>query len=222
MPDLEQRIAEWRLEMSRAGIKRPEVLDELEAHLRDQLHQFKPELGEAAAFDAAVKQLGDSKILKREFAKVNRFRSWLPRDNPILLNLLAVWFIYHGLQSLDVFLRGGISRYSPIPASPFQLSIRALFALRILLGIGLIRRRNFWRYVAFGFLFFSLYSLRLINPLPWWNKNSYDDFLGLTIPTRFTIWFPWINLGIAICGILYLTTPSVRNLFRVGAKTKTA
>ena len=37
MPDLEQRIAIWRSQMIDAGIKTPVPLDELEAHLREEI-----------------------------------------------------------------------------------------------------------------------------------------------------------------------------------------
>jgi hypothetical protein len=39
MPNLDQRIAEWRQRMDTGGIKSPAVLDELESHLRDEVEQ---------------------------------------------------------------------------------------------------------------------------------------------------------------------------------------
>lgn len=227
MFDLEKAIAAWRAETIRTGIGRPEVLDELEAHLRELTDGLKAELGEAGAFESAVAQLGDSEVLKREFTKVNRFRFWPPRDNPILLNLLAAWFVLQGMQSLHVFLRRTV--FAIIPAGLFSLSIHALFALQIVVGIGLLRRRNFWRQVAFGYLFLAAYFLisviymSLTTPRPpQWNIAYADVFMGIMIPARYTAFLSWIDLSVSIWGAFYLAKASTQNLFRSPANTTIA
>lgn len=54
-----------------AGIKTPVPLEELENHLRDEIgEQLRAGLSEAAAFDAATRQIGRPGVLKSEFAKV--------------------------------------------------------------------------------------------------------------------------------------------------------
>jgi len=71
MFDLEQSIAQWRREMLSGGIKSPAVLDELENHLREDVEtQMSSGLGEQQAFETTIRDLGQSGILKNEFAKV--------------------------------------------------------------------------------------------------------------------------------------------------------
>lgn len=71
MFDLNQSITEWRKKMVAGGIKTPAVLDELESHLREDIElRIKSGTSEREAFDAAVQKIGDSDLLKAEFAKV--------------------------------------------------------------------------------------------------------------------------------------------------------
>ena len=78
MADFEDRIASWRRELSSAMEDRPDVVDELEDHLRqevDSLTRAGNTPGEA--WDAAVARLGDPHRLAREFSKSAR-TGWLP------------------------------------------------------------------------------------------------------------------------------------------------
>jgi cation transport ATPase len=71
MPDLEDKIVEWRRQMLAAGIKTPVPLDELESHLRDEVEQqMKSGLSAPPAFEAAIQRLGQARALKMEFKKV--------------------------------------------------------------------------------------------------------------------------------------------------------
>jgi hypothetical protein len=73
MFDLEQSISEWRKQMLAAGIKFPVPLEELEIHLREEIErQMKSGLSEQKAFEMSVQQIGQPKMLKREFKKVER------------------------------------------------------------------------------------------------------------------------------------------------------
>src|SRR5579884_1954917 len=70
MFDLEKAIAQWREDMRGAGMTRPEVLDELESHLREEIaQQMKAGADAQRAFQAAVEKIGEPTRLKREFAK---------------------------------------------------------------------------------------------------------------------------------------------------------
>lgn len=77
MFNLEQSIAEWRQGMGSAGVKNPEILDELESHLRDE-YARGVEAGETErqAFAVAAQKLGQPSALKHEFAKVGETK-WL-------------------------------------------------------------------------------------------------------------------------------------------------
>src|SRR5690242_981903 len=65
MFDLNKSIANWRRQMSAAGIKNSEVLDELESHLREDIEQ-RICAGTAweQALNAAIKQIGRPATLK--------------------------------------------------------------------------------------------------------------------------------------------------------------
>jgi ATP-dependent Clp protease ATP-binding subunit ClpC len=76
---LEQAILEWRRQMLAAGITNPDIVDELESHLRDDWER-RVESGESEerAFEDAVQGVGEAARLEREFAKPGvRKRSWL-------------------------------------------------------------------------------------------------------------------------------------------------
>jgi len=70
MFDLEQAIAEWREQMRAGGLGDPGVLDELEAHLRDDVDaQTEAGLAGEAAFAASVAHLGQVDVLQSEYAR---------------------------------------------------------------------------------------------------------------------------------------------------------
>ena len=72
MFNLDQAIGQWRRQMSAGGIKSASVLDELEAHLREDVDgQVRTGLNEESAFKAAVQKIGKSDLLKAEFAKIH-------------------------------------------------------------------------------------------------------------------------------------------------------
>ena len=68
MFELEQAIAAWRQRLESARIKAPDVLDELESHLRDDIDALlRTGLKEQQAFQTAVAQIGELRTLKNEF-----------------------------------------------------------------------------------------------------------------------------------------------------------
>jgi len=71
MFSLERAIADWRSQMTAEGIKNPELLDELESHLRADIHQqIRSGLTAQRAFDSAVQRIGQATTLKAEFKKI--------------------------------------------------------------------------------------------------------------------------------------------------------
>jgi hypothetical protein len=71
MFNLDQAITEWRRQMTSAGVKKPAVLDELAAHLREDVAALvSAGESEAHAFELAVSRLGQPGALKPEFRKV--------------------------------------------------------------------------------------------------------------------------------------------------------
>jgi hypothetical protein len=80
MFDLEEQIAKWRRTAADALGNRPEVIDELESHLRDDVQRLVQSGQSAeAAWETAVTRLGATKQLAAEFAKVPPTPAfWLP------------------------------------------------------------------------------------------------------------------------------------------------
>jgi hypothetical protein len=76
MFNLEQSISEWRRQMQSVGFKNPDILDELESHLREELAR-RMQMGESEeqAFDGAAQGIGQASSLKHEFAKLGK-QNW--------------------------------------------------------------------------------------------------------------------------------------------------
>ncbi|PYQ14690.1 MAG: hypothetical protein DMF80_11515, partial [Acidobacteria bacterium] len=76
-PPLEEQIGQWRAYLRRRrAITGPDV-EELEAHLRDQVGALiQAGLAEDEAFLIAVKRLGSLDALSREFAREHSERLW--------------------------------------------------------------------------------------------------------------------------------------------------
>ena len=110
MFDLETAITEWRQRMRAAGIQSPQTLAELESHLRDAVEQhLKSGLDESAAFQAAVGDLGNVGLLKREFAWAGGRFGWLGEDKVTritrVLGLVwlvqSLWYLGETVRAVD-------------------------------------------------------------------------------------------------------------------------
>jgi hypothetical protein len=76
-PPLEEQIAQWREYLRRRRAIRAPAVEELEAHLRDQLAALtRAGLSEDEAFLVAVKRMGSLDALSREFAREHSERLW--------------------------------------------------------------------------------------------------------------------------------------------------
>src|SRR5688572_24971861 len=91
MFNLEQSISEWRRQMLSAGVNNPEIVDELESHLReDWARRVESGESEEQAFEGAVQGVGQPSLLKHEFAIVGRKKwAWLRRLKAIMTEALA-------------------------------------------------------------------------------------------------------------------------------------
>jgi hypothetical protein len=75
MFNLEQSILNWRRQMLAAGIKTPLPLEELESHFREEIEQrMKSGYSPEQAFEITLKQIGQAKVLKCEFEKIESTR----------------------------------------------------------------------------------------------------------------------------------------------------
>ena len=77
MDGVESQIAEWRAYVAKAPAVNGRDVDELEAHLRDQIAELDAaSLSADEAFLVAVKRMGDLDTLSREFAREHSGRLW--------------------------------------------------------------------------------------------------------------------------------------------------
>src|SRR5919108_956521 len=77
MDGVESQIAEWRAYVAKAPAVNGRDVDELEAHLRDQIAELDAAgLTADEALLVAVKRMGDVDTLSREFAREHRGRLW--------------------------------------------------------------------------------------------------------------------------------------------------
>src|SRR5262245_30686146 len=77
MSGVEAQIAEWRAFVARAPAVDDRDVEELEAHLRDEIAELDAAgLTADEAFLVAVKRMGDVDTLSREFAREHRGRLW--------------------------------------------------------------------------------------------------------------------------------------------------
>jgi hypothetical protein len=114
MFDVDRQIHEWRQDQAESLGERPEVLDELEGHLRDEV-QRQLHAGQApeAAWTAALARLGDPRHLAAEFAKVPPAPArWLPAR--VVLVAEGVAAVGAALLVLTAFWQG---RMGPLVAA---------------------------------------------------------------------------------------------------------
>ena len=71
MRDLETQITTWRRDLRAAGFKSPDLLEELEGHLRDDIEQqMQSGTDMQQAFSVASRRIGPARELRNEFQKV--------------------------------------------------------------------------------------------------------------------------------------------------------
>jgi hypothetical protein len=156
MFSLDQAIAQWRRQMRSAGLKRRDLLAELENHLREDIDSLmQAGLEPRQAFDAAVARLGEPEVVCAEFAKVRI--SHMPSPSQLIRVLCAASAVAVLLVALWTLLR---LEFSPVErlARVASCAVIALYFLKL------------------GFLYPGLFGLRnpvsrevvrVVSILPW-------------------------------------------------------
>ena len=73
MFNLEQSISEWRGQMLSAGVKNPDIVDELESHLReDWARRVQSGENEEQAFEGAVQGVWPGQLAQTRIRKTRR------------------------------------------------------------------------------------------------------------------------------------------------------
>src|ERR1700733_1790691 len=100
--NLEQSIADWRRQMLTAGIKAPVPLEELEIHLREEIErQMNSGFSEQEVFNSAVQKIGQGKVLKNEFKKMEGHN--IKRTIMLIIGWLAAGFAFlYGTLTLEL------------------------------------------------------------------------------------------------------------------------
>jgi uncharacterized membrane protein len=233
MSNLEPSIAEWRQQMAAGGFTSPEVLAELESHLRERIGQLAPAMPLQQAFQTATQELGESEILMQEFVKVGNpsVLSW--RENHMALNLVGAWLMLAGLNAVSQIVWLAILRTpSEFPALSYWIVALycLLFALQLPAGIGLLRRKRHWR--ACSFLFLTLKALIVVYSLcvlvlkyhgtGWQSHGRNLILVGMPVPMS-VVWITHpINLVMSLFALYVLTRPDIRNLFRPASVSQVA
>src|SRR6185436_2112239 len=91
MFNLEQSISEWRAQMLSVGVKNPDIVDELESHLReDWARRVEAGESEEKAFEDAVQSVGEASLLQHEFAKISGKKwAWLRKLKDMMTGTFA-------------------------------------------------------------------------------------------------------------------------------------
>ena len=131
MFDLESAIVDWRRKMSAGGITSPEVLDELESHLRDEFDARRRSGLEAMqAFVLAVETIGQPRALKKEFLKAGRaIPAWLRRGKEIIFGCGGA------APVLDAFGPGALEALAIAPDEARQFRHDFVGTEHVLLGL---------------------------------------------------------------------------------------
>lgn len=201
MFNLEMAIADWRRQMADGGLTDLKVLDELEAHLREDL-AARMGMGEdgEGAFRAAVRRLGSSSALTAEFVKSGggprpslfwvawaRGLTWLAGLAYFWILLMGVKALFHAETSLLERVLGATA-VGLTPLSPWmgRLLYQFVPALR-----GDRARRVFqWACLGSALVWMALYGLVVVPRL---------DFpvLQMFVLTLWTICLPGMAIGLA-------------------------
>jgi hypothetical protein len=95
MFSLEHAISEWRRQLAAGGIDSPEVLDELESHLREAVQeQMRSGLSPQQAFNAALQRFGQRDALQTEFERINGGTKALEKLMSLLSVILVVFIVW--------------------------------------------------------------------------------------------------------------------------------
>ncbi len=226
MFNLEKSVADWRQQMSVDGIDAPEVLNELENHLREATAQFETTgVSGEEAFRLAVEQLGQSRDLKREFKKIDRRKISTIAFGPTVLNVFALWCIFQGAGMLSLSFRWihhGFFKWPFLDGTWFFIFIRILMPVAyVLVGICILRRWNIGRLCGFAFCSYHLALqiwglIFLQHQPPPLHPNATIQYLSFGIPVSHQIFLTVyaVNLAIMAWGCFLLTKNSIEKQFR--------
>jgi hypothetical protein len=161
MFDLEERIADWRKAMAAALGDKADVIDELESHLREELHRLALAGRPAAeAWDIAVERLGPPQRVAEEFGK-------LESAGP--LRWIAAWVVFGVYASTGI---GLIVMALPVLWQGGDLEILLTFhVLSVFMGYCAVLAFGALAICSFGFRLIRGPDEQAISRLQWWGQR---------------------------------------------------
>ncbi len=192
MDGVESQIAEWRAYVAKAPAVNGHDVDELEAHLRDQIAELDAAgLTADEAFLVAVKRMGDLDTLSREFAREHSGRLWKQlvlkgEDEPARPS--SGWFeaLVFALAAAVAIQVARLAAHAPEEEPTWLVRNSSLFVLPFLAGY-FARRRQLdtrrWLPTASPFVVAAL----VVNLYPYRAGSATELLVALHLPV--VLWF---------------------------------
>jgi hypothetical protein len=136
MLNLDQAIADWRNQLIASGVTTPEVLDELENHLREDVQaQLRAGLKIENAFAIARERLGRCDALQAEFKKVESRSALLMQLTCLLFVGLILWmsgytFVYLEMKSEEQIVAYAAVAFTLLVACGWRYAVPYLPVIR--------------------------------------------------------------------------------------------
>ena len=192
MDGVESQIAEWRAYVAKAPAVNGHDVDELEAHLRDQIAELDAAgLTADEAFLVSVKRMGDIDTLSREFAREHRSRLWkqlVLRDEDAPARPSSGWLeaLVFALAAAVTIQIARLAAQFPEEEAGWFLRNVSLFVVPFLAGY-FARRRQLdtrrWVLTAAPFVLVVL----VVNLYPYRAGSATELLVGLHLPV--VLWF---------------------------------
>ena len=192
MDGVEAQIAEWRTYVAKAPAVNGRDIDELEAHLRDQIAELDAAgLASDEAFLVAVKRMGDLDTLSREFAREHSGRLWKQLvlsddDEPARSSSGWLEALVFALAAAVAIQVARLAAQFPDEEPEWLLRNISLFVLPFLAGY-FARRRQLdtrgWVFTAAPFVILAL----VVNVYPYDADSDTELLVALHLPV--VLWF---------------------------------
>mgnify|MGYP000132527364 CR=1 FL=1 len=188
----ESQIAEWRAYVAKSAAVNTHDVEELEAHLRDQISELSAAgLSGDEAFLIAVKRMGDLDTLSREFAREHRGRLWkqlVLSGDDVGTRASIGWsdaLLFAGAAAVVIQIVRLIAQF-PDREAPWLVRNLALFVLPFLAGY-FARRRQLaprgWLLTAAPFALVGLVA----NLYPYGVDSATEVLVAAHLPVL--LWF---------------------------------
>src|SRR5918999_512995 len=192
MDGVESQIAEWRAYVTKAPAVAGRDVDELEAHLRDQIAELDAaNLTADEAFLVAVKRMGDLDDLSREFAREHSGRLWKQLvlqggDEPARVSSGWLEPLVFAVAAAVAVQGARLAAGFPDEEPSWLARNATLFVLPFLAAY-FARRRQLdarrWVLTAAPFVLAAL----VVNLYPWEADSATESLVALHLPV--VLWF---------------------------------